>query len=144
MTSKFVLDSYAWIEYFKGSESGSIIKKLLAEGSSCFTPSIVIAEIMVKYSKENHKFAEKDVDFICSNSTIIPLDVDYARAAGKLKQAVRKKYKNNFGLADAIILAAARKLKAEVVTGDYHFRALTAVYYIGPAVNAINTRSAPQ
>lgn len=129
MTSKYVMDSYAWIEYFKGTSKGKKVKEIL-ENQPCFTPTIVIAELSNKYSKENYFFWETDLQFIADNSSIIALDKGTASAAGKLKEAVRKKYKTNFGLADAIILSTARQISAIVVTGDPHFEELNNVEFL--------------
>ena len=128
-TFRFVLDSFAWIEYFRGTKSGEHVRQLLENGK-CFTPTIVIAELSDKYSREEHTFWEKDLQFIMANTILIELDYDVASDAGKIKQAVRKKYKNNFGLADAIILSSARKINAKVVTGDHHFEKLNNVEFI--------------
>ncbi|HLC92747.1 MAG TPA: type II toxin-antitoxin system VapC family toxin [archaeon] len=128
-TSRYVLDTHAWIEYFRGTKIGEKIREKI-EGKNCITPTIVIAEIADKYSKENYKYFDSDMEFIETNSTVMELNRDVARAAGKLKQAVRKEYKTNFGLADAIVLATARSANAVVVTGDYHFKKLKNVEYI--------------
>jgi len=128
-TSKIVLDTHAWIEYFKGSKSGEIVNKFI-QNEKCFTPSIVIAELADLYSKKKYSFLESDVSFIKSNSEVVMLDSEIAINSGKLKQLIRKKYKNNFGLADAIILSTARKIKATILTGDYHFKPLKNVEYL--------------
>ena len=46
-----VLDSYAWVEYFIGSDSGRVVKECL-DGEEAFTPSIVLAEVARKYLRE--------------------------------------------------------------------------------------------
>lgn len=129
-TSRFVLDTHAWIEYFRGSESGEKVG-LFIQNEKCFTPSIVIAELADLYSKKKYGFLQNDVDFIKANSGIIELDEKIALNSGKIKQHIRKKYKNNFGLADAIILSTAREMDATILTGDYHFKKLKNVEYLG-------------
>ena len=129
MTSKYVLDSHAWIEYFRGTKSGEKVKSFL-ENHKCFTPMIVLAELSDKYTKEKHDFFEKDLEFIFSNSVILELSKEIAVNAGKIKNIVKQKYKNNFGLADAIILASARKIKAKTVTGDHHFKSLKNIEFL--------------
>ncbi|MBI2598555.1 MAG: type II toxin-antitoxin system VapC family toxin [Candidatus Diapherotrites archaeon] len=128
MTFKYVLDSHAWIEYFKGTLSGEKAKYFL-ETQECITPAIVVAELSYKYSTNNEDF-EKQLNFILGKSSIIDLNSELALSAGKIKKFVRKKYKNNFGLADAIILATARKINAKVVTGDHHFKLLKNVEFL--------------
>ena len=129
MTYRYVIDSYAWIEYFRGTSKGKKVKEIL-ESQPCFTPSIVIAELSNKYAKQNYVFWETDLQFIAENSSIIALDKEIANTAGKIKVAVRKKYKTDFGLADAIILSTARQINAKVVTGDTHFEELGNVEFL--------------
>ena len=50
---KYVLDSYAWIEYFLGSYKGEKVGKIVeAEENELFTPSIVVAEVTSVASRE--------------------------------------------------------------------------------------------
>ncbi|MBI4044389.1 MAG: DUF4411 family protein [Candidatus Diapherotrites archaeon] len=128
-TYRFVLDSHAWVEYFRGTFAGEKVKQIIENGT-CFTPTIAIAEISAKYAKENYGFWKNDLQFILENSTPIQLTTEIAETAGRLKNAVRKKYKNNFGLADAVILATARTIKSVVVTGDHHFKPFKNVEFI--------------
>ncbi len=130
VTSKYVLDSHAWIEYFQGTKIGEKVRALI-ESKNCITPAIVVAELADKYARENYAYFEGDMEFIETNSTIAELNITIAKNAGKLKNAVRLKYKTNFGLADAIILATARAAGATVVTGDSHFKHLKNVEYLG-------------
>ncbi|MBU2099664.1 type II toxin-antitoxin system VapC family toxin [Candidatus Micrarchaeota archaeon] len=129
MTSDFLIDSFAWIEYFRGTKEGEKVKRLL-ENFRCFTPTVVIAELSDKYSRENYSFWSQDLQFISENSVLLNLDMQTASEAGKIKQLVRKKYKNKFGLVDAIILATAKKMNAKVVTGDKHFKPLENVEFL--------------
>lgn len=129
MTSSFLLDSFAWIEYFRGTKRGSKVQRIL-ENFQCFTPTVVIAELSDKYSRENYPFLEKDLQFILENSVLLDLDIEIASDAGKMKKLVREKYKNKFGLVDAIILVSAKKVRARVVTGDEHFKPLNDVEFL--------------
>jgi predicted nuclease of predicted toxin-antitoxin system len=54
----------------------------------------------------------------------VPLDEDLARAAGGLNFE-RKKIVKGWGMADSIVLAAARRTKSMLVTGDPHFKDLS-------------------
>jgi len=46
-----VLDSYAWIEYFLGSDTGRTVREYL-NTEEVVTPSIVLAEIARKYLRD--------------------------------------------------------------------------------------------
>ena len=51
MSCDAVIDSYAWIEYFKGTESGKRAEGYI-EAGNCATPTIVLAELSDKYHRE--------------------------------------------------------------------------------------------
>lgn len=118
MDEKYVIDSFAWIEYFLGTKKGEKAAQFI-ESRNGITPTIVIAEISAKYSKDGKEFSDK-LKFIRFNTSIAILNDEIAEFSGKLRTRERKN-KNAFGMADAIIYATALKLKAKIVTGDPHF-----------------------
>ena len=124
MSYEYVIDSYAWVEYFRGSREGKIAKDYI-ENKICATPSIAIAELSEKYKRENKDF-EKDFDFIVSRTKILNLDADIALIAGQINHENKKKIKD-WGMADSIVLATAKLLNAIVITGDEHFRNLNSI-----------------
>ncbi len=69
MSCDAVIDSYAWIEYFKGSEHGKRAKKYIESGY-CVTPTIVLAELSDKYHREGWKFWEEDLEFVLAKAKI--------------------------------------------------------------------------
>lgn len=125
MNSDFVIDTYAWVEYFAGSEGGRKVRSYV-ESRSCATPTIVIAELSgkllreVRGSRETGEGRSRKLDFVRSSTDVIPLDGDVATRAGEL-DIERKQSVKNWGLADSIVLATAREGGAQVVTGDRHF-----------------------
>lgn len=129
MSYDCVFDSYAWVEYFRGSQKGEIVKEYI-ENKKGVTPIIVIAELSVKYHKENWKFWDEDLQFIMTKSIIFDLTIEIASKAGETRMKMRKKMPN-FGLADAIILETGNKIKAPILTGDPHFKKLPNVIFIG-------------
>ena len=124
MSFSYIIDSYAWVEYFRGTKEGAAAKEYIEKKSNA-TCSITIAELAEKYRRENKDFLE-DYTFIVSKSRIIDLSGDIALAAGEINFENKKKIKN-WGMSDAIILATARMFNAKVVTGDEHFRNLKEV-----------------
>lgn len=130
-----ILDSYAWIEYFLGSEAGKVVKQYLGS-EEVATPSIVLAEIARKYIRE--QMEEKDVLrrllFISANSGIMEIDAKLSLAAAKAYMELLKKAKIEGlakpSLADGIILAVGRALTAKILTGDEHFKGLKEVIQI--------------
>lgn len=125
MNSEFVIDTYAWVEYFAGSEAGRKVRDYV-EGRSCATPTIVIAELSGKLLKEIRGSHETDegrsrkLEFVKASTEMVPLDGDVATRAGEL-DIERKQSVKNWGLADSVVLATARSSGARIVTGDRHF-----------------------
>ena len=134
MNSKYVIDAYAWIEYFRASDYGKVAKEYV-ESTNSVTPSIVVSEVSRKLQKEIELGNEtpdgrlKRLDFINATSQIVELDFELAVIAGKTDCDMKKKEKG-WGLADSIVLCTARSVKGKVVTGDEHFRDLKEVVFI--------------
>jgi len=115
----FVVDSFAWFEYFLGSPAGELVKGHIEEGKT-LTPTIVIAELSEKYGRLGLDFKER-LKFMKLRSQMIPLDENIAGLAGKLSIERKKKVKH-WGMADSIILATTRLGNHKIITGDEHFR----------------------
>jgi len=134
MSCKYIIDAYAWIEYFKASELGAIAREYI-EGEQSATPTIVISEISKKLQKEielGNETADgrlKRLEFIRATSKIVDLDFEIAADAGKLNVDLKEKAKG-WGLADSIILCTAKNFTAKVVTGDEHFKLLNEVIFL--------------
>jgi len=128
MSSDFVIDSYAWIEYFAGSEKGKSATKYIESGESV-TPTVVVAELSRKLLREalaGRETAEgrlTRLQFVRSATTLLDLTEELATKAGEV-DVERKRKVHDWGLADSVVLASARQLSAKVVTGDKHFRDL--------------------
>jgi predicted nucleic acid-binding protein len=134
MSCKYVIDAYAWIEYFRASEPGEGAKKYI-ESDDAATPTIVVAEISrkllreIELGNETQEGRLKRLEFIRATSRIVDLDFEIAAEAGKIDVDMKKKVKG-WGLADSIILCTARNAKGNVVTGDEHFRGLEETIFI--------------
>jgi hypothetical protein len=56
---KYVIDSYAWIEYFMGTKTGEKVKPIIENTEEKITPTICLAEIYAKTLRaENDELAE--------------------------------------------------------------------------------------
>jgi len=115
-----LLDSFAWMEYFMGTQEGEKVRRLVDDDIQLYTSPIVIAEIYSKSLRTDGN-AEERKDFIMKRCALIVLDENIAVEAAKI-HAENKIRTPDFGLADAIILASARNRKIKVVTGDPHFK----------------------
>ncbi len=118
--SRLVVDSYAWIEYLDGTQLGHKVADYLEESNEVFTCALTIAEVVSKVARKKMD-AKVAYDIVTSNSTVISADEELSMQAGLIHSEMRKTVKD-FGLADAYILATARMLNAEVLTGDMHFK----------------------
>lgn len=69
MEKTLTIDSYAWIEYFKGSNEGVIVDNTLEEYETIYTPVNVLAEVCEFFKRKNKEFgyAQKVIE---SNSEI--------------------------------------------------------------------------
>jgi predicted nucleic acid-binding protein len=127
---KYVIDSYAWIEYFMGSRVGESVKPLIENSEEKITPTICLAEVYAKTLKvESQELAEKQKAFIKEKSSLAFLDESIAVESAKLNVRLKREI-DGWGLADSIVYATATVKKAEVVTGDEHFRKLENVLFI--------------
>ena len=118
---RFVVDSWAWIEYLDGSEIGSQIKNYIEdEKNIILTSSLTIAEVVSRFLRKRTNPHEA-VAAISSLSRVLPADLKIAAFAGELHAEIRASIKD-FGLADSFILAAAKVEKAIILTGDPHFK----------------------
>ncbi|MBC8520909.1 MAG: PIN domain-containing protein [Methanomicrobia archaeon] len=115
-----LIDSFAWIEYFMGTKKGEEVKEVVESDVQLYTSPIVIAEIYSKSLRTDGR-AEERRNFIVKRCAIILIDEEIAVEAAKI-HAEAKKTMEDFGLADAFVLASARYKNVNVLTGDPHFK----------------------
>ena len=115
-----LVDSFAWIEYFMGTEKGKEVKEVVESDVQLYTSPIVIAEIYSKSLRTDGKSEERRL-FIVKRCAVIPIDEEIAVEAAKI-HVESKKTMGDFGLADAFVLASARYKTVKVLTGDPHFK----------------------
>ena len=118
MNDNYLINSSVWIEYFSGSKKGEKVCTII-EKEKIATSVFAVAEVADKFEREKKSF-DVHLTFIQSRAEIIPLTVNLALAAAKLKNNYRKTT-NKFGLGDAIHLASAQDCKAILVTTDTDF-----------------------
>ena len=133
---KIVIDSYAWVELFIGSEKGRKVKDTIESADEVYTPDTVLAEITRKYVREgaDDKTVDARLETITAASNVAPVDAKVALEAAKcyleLAAEAQKAKLNRPSLFDAIVLATGRTLKSKIVTGDEHFRDMPDVVWI--------------
>ena|SRR5487761_40650 len=121
--SRYFLDSWAWVEYLDGSSVGKKVRDMIFDQrNEIFTHSVSAAEIISKGERRG-KDTESIWAVMNSNSKLVVSSLDDSKVVGLLHAEVKSKNRN-FGLADAFVLAAARKIGAKVLTGDPDFRGI--------------------
>jgi predicted nucleic acid-binding protein len=125
----YLFDSFAWIEYFLGSQKGLKVKKIL-ESENILTSIISVAELSDKYYREG-LINEWEVryHFIINKSTILPISLEIAKNAGLRKLELRKVAKS-VGIADSLLYETAINHNLTIVTGDQHFINLENVFFL--------------
>jgi predicted nucleic acid-binding protein len=125
----YIIDAYAWVEYFEGSEMGERVKAIIENPKNVIiTNTVTVAEITSFFERKGRDFDEAK-DIMESFSSFSSVDYEFAQAAGKLHAKIKKE-RRHMGLADIFVLQTARKLKGKVVTGDEDFRGLKEVEMI--------------
>ena len=125
----YILDTYAWIEYFIGSTKGTRVKKILENARNTFTTlECGIAELYEWCIKEKIDFSRL-FNIVRSLSSIEPVSLNNWIEAAKIK-IERRQHVRDFGLMDAIILANQKEFKCRIVTGDKHFKILRNIEFL--------------
>lgn len=126
----YIIDSYAWIEYFIGSKKGEILKKLFSEVKNKFlTVECCLVEIKEWCLRENKDF-DKLFSIVKSNSSILHImEYDWIDAAKEKFE--QRKMEKTFGLIDAVILTKQKELNCKIISGDKHFKSLNNVIFMG-------------
>ncbi|MBX8634675.1 MAG: PIN domain-containing protein [Candidatus Thermoplasmatota archaeon] len=127
---KIVIDSYAWIEIFSGTQKGRRALAAIEEADEVLTPDIVLSEVARKYMREgaDENKAMERLETISETSEILGIDAATAVESAKMYLLLEKNAKEKSltkpGLFDGIVLAFARVNQARVLTGDQHFKDL--------------------
>ena len=126
----FIVDSWAWIEYFIGSKSGLKLKKLIDNKNHKFiTMECTLSEVKSYCLRTNGDF-DRINSIIKKNSIMLPVPIDIWLKAAETKHEIRKKIKD-FGLIDAILVAKQNELNCMLISGDEHFKNMKKIVYVG-------------
>lgn len=119
-----VIDSSGWIEFFTDGPLADDYASRLRKLATMITPVIVIYEV---YKRLKRDLSEDDAIVAVSamqRSRVVPLDQELALTAADLS------LEHGLAMADAIVLATARRFQAELVTSDRDFEGITGVTYL--------------
>ena len=125
---KYIIDSYAWVEYLDGSTLGEKVKKILEGNNEIFSLNLTISEVVSRVKRKNGNI-DTAYNAINSISKVAEITPEIAKKVGEFHAEIRKRIKD-FGLVDSLILTLARELNARIVTGDEHFRGFKEAVFI--------------
>jgi len=122
----YIIDTSAWIEFFRGSEEGELVRDFMIEVQNkpitCYTPTIVIAELKKKYvdfGYSSEQFVDA-LDKIKYLSSINNISEEVAIEGGKLRGESEE---SGISLIDCILLAMARvNSNCKVLSKDTHIK----------------------
>ncbi|MBU0907137.1 MAG: PIN domain-containing protein [Nanoarchaeota archaeon] len=117
---KCLIGSSLWIEYLAGSKLGERVNQILKANNEIFSLPIIVSEVVSKVERNNSN-SEIAYESIIKNAKLFEITPRVAKEAGIIHASMKKKVKN-FPLADAIIVCAAKALKAKILTCDAHFK----------------------
>lgn len=125
----YIIDTYAWVEYFIGSKKGETLKKLFLDEENVFlTVECCLAEVNSWCIKNNQDF-DTFLKLIKSNSRILIVTernwIDSAEERFK-----QRKSQKDFGLIDSVILVKQRDYNSKIISGDSHFKKLNNVIFL--------------
>src|SRR3989344_6356638 len=123
MTKLFV-DSSVWVEYLAGSERAKQLQKYF-DNNELFTTSVSVAEVVAKSTSKGFSVTTT-IDALRSISTIVDVDLPIASEAGAQYPELRKT-RPKIALSDVILIVAARKFAAKLITFDYDFHKINDV-----------------
>jgi predicted nucleic acid-binding protein len=125
----YIIDTHAWVEYFKGSKLGATVKKLFDNQNNSFvTVTCSLAELKCWALRIEDNFDEL-LQIVRSNSTISSVSEENWIDAASIRHEQRKTH-YDFGLIDALILAKQKELHGMVISGDKHFKLLRDVVFL--------------
>ncbi|MEK7686746.1 MAG: PIN domain-containing protein [Verrucomicrobiota bacterium] len=119
-----VLDSFALLAFLRGEAGDDKVAALLEKAGACDVPlhmtevNYAEVEYMVIRKDGAERWAEVARDLPTLPIEFHPADRELADLAADFKSRL------SFSLADAFAAALAKKLKAELVTGDPEFKAV--------------------
>jgi predicted nucleic acid-binding protein len=122
------IDTFAWVEIFRGSSLGLRATETLKAAETRLTPAVVLAEVASVGVRSGlpDEILSREMRAIREASEVVPMDgslaIAGAHCAGELRLSARAHKLPAPGLADGLVLATSRRSDSRLLTGDPHFR----------------------
>ena len=124
----YYIDSWAWIEYFRGSPDGRKAAPYINSHETLLTNQLTLFEVYHRICREGRiEMAEEKYRKITGEFNAMVQEIDDELT----KHASHIKLKEGLAMADAYAMATARKHGAKIVTGDPDFKKFKETIYIG-------------
>jgi predicted nucleic acid-binding protein len=114
---KVLVDTSAWIEFFKKKEPWYGVVSGLMDDKRVCCAGIILAELIQGVRSEKEMDVLRDFRHVFA---FLDESVDHWQAAGELSHALLRKGKS-VGLSDCYLAAAAKASRIQVLTLDKHF-----------------------
>jgi predicted nucleic acid-binding protein len=124
----YLLDTWAWVEYFDGTPAGARVQRIL-ESATVATSILSVAELSDLYTRRKSPTLDEKVEFVRGSGQLLDLDLRAVSKAGLTKWTQRAR-KHPMGLGNAVIYETARANGLTVVTGDPGFKGLPGVEFL--------------
>jgi predicted nucleic acid-binding protein len=115
----YLVDSSAWIEYFRGNQKYSFLSELIQTNVIC-TNEIILSELLPAIINKNEKKLANLLNAVRKNVLLI----DWVEIRDI--QILNMKHGfNNIGITDIIITQNCIQNESMIITNDKHFKSMT-------------------
>jgi len=119
-----VVDSSGWLEFFGEGAHANEFAGRLKQPANVLTPTLVLYEVYKWMKRERSEEDAIAAVATMKRTHLVELTEEIALTAADLSLAHR------LAMADAVMLATARKFDAELITTDSHFARIDGVTYL--------------
>lgn len=120
-----VVDSSGWLEYLADGPNADFFAGPLAEPDALIVPTISVFEVFKRVLQQRDETTALQVAALMQQGKVVDLDLGLALLAGRLSVDLK------LPMADAIILATARRFGAVLWTQDADFDGIPGIRYLG-------------
>ena len=118
-----IVDSSGWLAYFADEPNAEHFLTPLNDTASLVVPTVTIYEVFKVVLRESGENEALQAAVAMRKGIVVDLTAALAVAASKLS------LEHNLPMADSIILATAKEVKATIWTQDSDFKNMTGVKY---------------
>ena len=114
-----LIDTSAWVEYFKATRKGERVKQIIKTKQQLFTNPLTIAEL-AQWADKNNLDTKLILSFVYDTSEVLELSPDVFEVAGKRYNLLRP-VKQKISMIDVIIYTSALIYGFSLLTSDSDF-----------------------